>query len=153
MKTSMSARQILAAALLMGVTACSVTDYQQPITTFAGATKEAETALSTRNTEVTNAYTALLRERAVAGDALVELAQQFFAHLEFIECVVVGFLAAHAAFLELLLAFELLGEKSLPFTGFGGLRLGLAYIEAQLREVPADYGQLRFGLCKSDAKR
>jgi len=62
----------LVVALLMGVTACSVTDYQQPITTFASATKDAQTALSTLNTEVTSAYTTLLHERAVSGEALVE---------------------------------------------------------------------------------
>jgi hypothetical protein len=61
------------AGLLVGITACSVTDYQQPITTFAGATRNAETALSTLNTEVTSAYTALLRERALSGAALVEV--------------------------------------------------------------------------------
>jgi hypothetical protein len=66
MKASASAA-ILTSALLFGVTACSVTDYQQPITTFAGATRDAETALGTLNTEVTRAYTAVLRERAVSG--------------------------------------------------------------------------------------
>lgn len=71
MKPSLSGP--LAAALLLGISACSVTDYQQPITTFAGATKNAETALSTLNTEVTSAYTALLHERAVSGAALVEV--------------------------------------------------------------------------------
>lgn len=61
----------LVAVLVLGVSACSVTDYQQPITTFAGATRNAETALGTLNSEVTSSYTALLSDRAVSGEALV----------------------------------------------------------------------------------
>jgi len=73
MKPSRPARSAVV-LLLSGVAACSsVTDYQQPITTFAGATKNAQSALSTLNSEVTNAYGALLREQAVADDALVEV--------------------------------------------------------------------------------
>jgi hypothetical protein len=59
-------------ALLIAVAACSVTDYQEPITKFATASKHAETALTALNTEVTDAYTALLQERAVTGQGLVE---------------------------------------------------------------------------------
>jgi hypothetical protein len=59
-------------ALLVTVAACSVTDYQEPITKFATASKNAETALNALNTEVTNSYTALLQEQAVAGEGLVE---------------------------------------------------------------------------------
>jgi hypothetical protein len=61
------------ALVLLGISACSVTDYQQPITRFAGATKNAESALNNLNTEVTSAYTKLLRAQAVAGQGLVEV--------------------------------------------------------------------------------
>lgn len=74
MKASSSARSTLAVTLLVGVTACSVTDYQQPIDRFAAASRSAETGLSALSSDVTDAYTALLREKAVAGDALVEVA-------------------------------------------------------------------------------
>jgi len=73
MKPSWSARSALTGALLLGLTACSVTDYQQPITRFAGATKDAEAALDALNTEVTSAYTDLLRAQAMAGEGLVEV--------------------------------------------------------------------------------
>jgi hypothetical protein len=65
----------LVGVVLVGLTACSVTDYQEPITKFATASHNAETALNALNTEVTDAYTALLRERAIAGEALVEIAE------------------------------------------------------------------------------
>jgi hypothetical protein len=71
MKRSLSGSLVV--ALLLSTSACSVADYQQPITTFATATKNADSALSTLNTEVTSAYTALLHERAVSGEALVEV--------------------------------------------------------------------------------
>lgn len=58
--------------LLVGVTACSVTDYQEPINKFATASKDAETALNTLNSEAMDSYRALLQERAVAGEGLVE---------------------------------------------------------------------------------
>jgi hypothetical protein len=60
-------------ALMVAVSACSVTEYQEPINKFATASKNAETALSALNREVTDAYTTLLHERAVAGEGLVEV--------------------------------------------------------------------------------
>jgi hypothetical protein len=62
----------LVGALFVGFTACSVTDYRQPITTFATATQNAETALNSLNREVTDAHAAQLRQKAIAGEALVE---------------------------------------------------------------------------------
>jgi hypothetical protein len=72
MMALLTIRSTAVIALMVTVSACSVTDYQEPITQFATASKNAETALNALNTEVTDAYTALLRERAVAGEALVE---------------------------------------------------------------------------------
>ena len=65
-------RSIVILALLAGTSACSVTDYRQPINQFAAATKDAETAISTLNSNVTKVRDEQLREQAVGGELRVQ---------------------------------------------------------------------------------
>lgn len=73
MRGSMTSwRSLPAIAVLVLTTACSVADYKKPISDFATATRDAETALVLLDKQVTDAYAALLRERAIAGEAFVK---------------------------------------------------------------------------------
>ena len=73
MRGSMTSwRSLPAIAVLVLTTACSVADYKTPISDFATATQDAETALVLLDQQVTDAYAALLRERAIAGEAFVK---------------------------------------------------------------------------------
>ncbi len=73
MRGSMTSwRSLPVIAVLVLTTACSVADYKKPISDFATATQDAETALVLLDKQVTDAYAALLRERAIAGEAFVK---------------------------------------------------------------------------------
>ena len=50
------------------IAACSVTDYEKPISQFATAAEESETALVGLNHELTDAYGEVLARRVVAGE-------------------------------------------------------------------------------------
>lgn len=65
-------RSLPAIAVLVLATACSVTDYKKPVSDFATATRDAEAALVLLDQQVTDAYTAKLRELALSDDALVQ---------------------------------------------------------------------------------
>lgn len=72
MKPTACGRLTLAVGLVVCITACSVADYQKPISDFAKATQNAETALVGLDEQVTEAYAALHRRRALAGERLVQ---------------------------------------------------------------------------------
>ena len=59
-------------AVVVLTTACSVADYKQPVSDFAMATQNAETALVGLNDEVTEAYEDRLREVALSDGAVVK---------------------------------------------------------------------------------
>ena len=65
-------RSLPVIAVLILATACSVTDYKQPVSDFATATRDAETALVALNDEVTEAYTEKLRDLALSDDAIIQ---------------------------------------------------------------------------------
>ena len=67
------ARLTVGAAALVFATACSVADYQKPISDFAAATQDAETALVALDAEVTEAYAIRLRAQVDAGAKLVQV--------------------------------------------------------------------------------
>ena len=50
---------------------CSVASYEQPVSDFAGATEDAQSALLALNDQVTAAYAAAVRRQVLAGDGLV----------------------------------------------------------------------------------
>ncbi len=65
----------LAAGLLMlGLAACSVADYKQPIATFTEATRNAERALSELDRQVTEAYALSLEKRIFDEELFVRYA-------------------------------------------------------------------------------
>ncbi|GAB4353938.1 MAG: hypothetical protein Kow00114_03440 [Kiloniellaceae bacterium] len=72
-------RGAIGAALLLGLAACSTTDYSKPVNDFAAATGNAEKALADLNAQVTTAYRQVLtdairdndvRARPASGDCL-----------------------------------------------------------------------------------
>ena len=68
-------RAVLAAlGLVIGLSACSTADYAPPVTTFAGASGEAEDALGTLNESITQGYANYVRSLASSGEGLVEIA-------------------------------------------------------------------------------
>jgi len=63
-------RQIRLSLVLAGAVAtaaCSVASYEAPVTHFAAAVDDAETALTALNTEVTDAYAAGIRRLGSVG--------------------------------------------------------------------------------------
>ena len=64
-------RITLAVCLLGLVTACSVANYQKPVSDFAAATENAEKALIALNQQVTEAYAETIRARALKGDWII----------------------------------------------------------------------------------
>lgn len=62
----------LAAAVIASATACSVADYKKPVSDFAEATQNVEEALLVLDEQVTDAYAALHRRRAVGGEEFVQ---------------------------------------------------------------------------------
>jgi hypothetical protein len=54
-------RSAFAAAIIASLAACSVADYEKPVTDFAGATNNAAEALGVLDAQVTESYTAVLR--------------------------------------------------------------------------------------------
>ena len=64
-------RMTLAAMIVAITTACSVTDYQQPVANFAKATQDAEEALTDLNQLVTDAYADVIFRRVLDDELLV----------------------------------------------------------------------------------
>ncbi len=73
MKISIHGPVVAGATLLVLLAACSVAEYRKPVSDFADATKNAEAALIGLDQQVTNAYAALHRRRALAGERLVQI--------------------------------------------------------------------------------
>lgn len=72
MTLATSSRLTLAVVLVALATACSVADYKKPVGDFAEATRNAEEALVALDAQVTDAYAAVLRDRAIAGEEFVK---------------------------------------------------------------------------------
>lgn len=73
MKLVAVSRSVLAGGLLVYLAACSTTDYKAPVGEFVEATRNAEKALVALDKQVSDANAAVLRERVVSGQLLVQI--------------------------------------------------------------------------------